>query len=47
MDLPGETIERHTEPSGGYGLVRRARRGDLLRPEGLPDLDLAVDAILA
>lgn len=47
VDLPGATVERHTEPSAdGYGLVRRVWRGDTLRPEALPDLALPVDAVL-
>ncbi len=46
VDLPGETVERHTEPStDGYDLVQRVRRGDTLRPEALPALAVPVDAV--
>lgn len=47
IDLKGEAVERHTEPSeGGYGLVRRARRGETLESDALPDLAIPVDAML-
>lgn len=47
LDLVGGTVERHTEPAyEGYRLVRRARRGETLRSEVLPDLVLPVDAML-
>ncbi len=47
VDLAGEAIERHTEPSeGGYGLIRRARRGAALESAGLSGLVLPVDAVL-
>ncbi len=47
VDLPGEAVERHTEPSGdGYGLVRRVRRGESLRSEALPALAVPVGAVL-
>nr|MBA4115440.1 Uma2 family endonuclease [Rubrobacter sp.] len=46
VDLPGETVERHTEPStDGYDLVQRVRRGNTLRPEALPALAVPVDAV--
>lgn len=48
VDLKSEVIQRHTEPSGdGYGLARRARRGETLHSEALPELALAVDAVIA
>lgn len=47
VDLVGEAVERHTEPTGdGYRLVRRARRGEMLESVALPALALAVDAVL-
>jgi Uma2 family endonuclease len=47
VDLASETIERHTEPTAeGYRLVRRTRRGETLRSEGLGALVLPVDAVL-
>lgn len=47
VDLKGEAIERHTEPSSdGYGLVRRTRRGETLRSEALPNLAVPVDTVL-
>lgn len=47
VDLPNETVEIHSEPSAsGYDLVRRFRRGDMLRPEALPALAVPVDAVL-
>jgi len=48
VDLAGETIERHTDPSGnGYRLVEQLRRGEKLEPEALPELALSVDAVLS
>ena len=46
VNLPGETVERHTEPStDGYDLIQRVRRGDMLHPEALPALAVPVDAV--
>ncbi len=46
-DLPGDAIERHTEPAeDGYGLVRRVRRGELLESVVLPELVIRVDDVL-
>ena len=37
VDLPDETIERHTEPSAdGYGSTKRARRAEALESVALP-----------
>ena len=48
VDLAGETIERHTDPSGnGYRRVEQLRRGEKLEPEALPELALSVDAVLS
>ncbi len=48
VDLAGETIERHNEPSeaGGYRRTERSRRGEMLGSEALPGLTLPVDAVL-
>jgi Uma2 family endonuclease len=47
VDLAGEAIERHNEPSGtGYRRMERARRGETLRSEALPALVLPVAAVL-
>jgi Uma2 family endonuclease len=47
VDLPGEAIERHHEPSGnGYRRMERVRRGASLASEVLPALTLWVDAVL-
>jgi Uma2 family endonuclease len=47
VDLTGEVIERHTEPAeDGYRLVRRVRRGETLRSETVPELEVPVDAVL-
>jgi Uma2 family endonuclease len=47
VDLPGEAIERHTEPTGdGYRLTARTRRGERLESVVLPALALPVDAML-
>jgi Uma2 family endonuclease len=47
VDLAGEVIERHTDPSGdGYRHTERARRGEALGSLTLPDLALRVDAVL-
>jgi Uma2 family endonuclease len=48
VDLAGEIIERHTDPSGnGYRRVEQLRRGEKLEPEALPELALSVDAVLS
>lgn len=47
VDLTGETIERHTEPSGDvYRHTERARRGETLTSVALPDIAISVDAVL-
>ncbi|HEV8044032.1 MAG TPA: Uma2 family endonuclease [Rubrobacter sp.] len=47
VNLPGGTIERHTDPSGdGYRSLKRARRGETLESVTLPGLALAVDDVL-
>ncbi len=41
VDLTGETIERHTDPSGnGYRRTERARRGEAIESVTLPELTL-------
>lgn len=47
IDLVTDTIERHTEPSkDGYRVVRRFKRGEVLRSTVLPSLELRVDDVL-
>lgn len=47
VDLLGERIERHTDPSErGYRLIARASRGESLESIVLPSLKLAVDDVL-
>lgn len=47
LDLAGETIERHTDPSeGNYRRTERARRGDRIECSTLSDLTLSVDDVL-
>ena len=47
VDLSGETIERHTDPSGhSYRRTERAQRGDRIACSTLPDLTLTVDDVL-
>jgi Uma2 family endonuclease len=47
VDLPGETAERHTDPSGdGYRRTEQARRGQALAPLAFPKLALRVDDLL-
>jgi Uma2 family endonuclease len=47
VDLSGEVIERHTDPSGhSYRHTERARRGDSIECSTLPDLTLTVDDVL-
>lgn len=47
VDLPGETIERYTDPSGdGYRRVEQARRGQTLESIALPGFTPSVDQVL-
>jgi len=47
VDLPGEVIERHTDPSGGgYQHVERARHQETLESVALPGLALRVNSVL-
>lgn len=47
VDLTGQIIERHTDPTeGGYRLVARARRGESLESVAIPSLILEVDVVL-
>jgi len=48
VDLGADRVEvyRRPVPDGRYADVRRAARGDRLIGEAVPDLDVAVDAIL-
>ena len=47
VDLAGETIGRHSDPSGdGYQRVAQTRRGQTLESTGLPGLIPSVDAVL-
>ncbi len=47
VDLPGEVVERHTEPSrDGYRQVTRFERGETLESTVLPSLVLAVSDVL-
>jgi Uma2 family endonuclease len=47
VDLPGETIERYTDPSGeGYRGADRLRRGQRLESISLPSLTPSVDEVL-
>ncbi len=47
VDLAGETLERHNEPSagGGYRRTERVRRGETISSEVLPEIVLQVNAI--
>jgi Uma2 family endonuclease len=48
VDLAGQIVERHTDPSGaGYGRVEQARGGEKIEPNALPGLALNVDAVLS
>ncbi|HEV2124992.1 MAG TPA: Uma2 family endonuclease [Chloroflexota bacterium] len=48
VDLTGDAIEAHTEPSpDGYRVVRRYQRGERLSPQVLPEVELAVEEILS
>ncbi len=47
VDLPGEVIERHTDPSmDGYRTLERAWRGDEIKCAALPDLAFRVETVL-
>ncbi len=47
VDLAGEVIERHTDPSGDtYRGYKQARRGEKIESAALPELTLGVDAVL-
>ena len=47
VDLPGEVIECHTDPSGDvYRSLERARRGEKIESVALPELAFRVDAML-
>lgn len=47
VDIGGETIERHTEPSGEiYRHTEKARRGEKLESVALPSMAISVDAVL-
>jgi Uma2 family endonuclease len=47
VDLPGEAIERHNDPSGnGYRRTERVGRGRSLASEVLPNLVLPADTVL-
>lgn len=47
LNLPEDTIERHTDPSpAGYRQIAIARRGETIASAVLPGLALDVDAIL-
>jgi len=47
LDLEGEALERHTEPSGGrYGVVVRVGRGKELESTTVEGLVLRVDELL-
>ena len=47
MDLPAETIERYTDPSGdGYRRTEPARRSKTIESVTLPELSFRVDAVL-
>jgi len=46
IDLRSRRVFVHTEPrDGAYQSIETARRGDLLRPELLPDFAVTVDAL--
>lgn len=47
VDLTGEIIERHTDPSAdGYRSLKQARRGETIESKALPELAFSVDAVL-
>ena len=48
VDLPGQAIERHTDPPGDhYRHTERVGKGEELAPLALPGLSLRVDEVLA
>ncbi|HZS94813.1 MAG TPA: Uma2 family endonuclease [Chloroflexota bacterium] len=48
VDVPGEAIERHTNPADGvYRLAIRAGRGESIASLALPHLTLTTDDVLA
>lgn len=47
VDLPGDAIERHTNPAnGGYRISVRVRRGETLASTTMPGLVINVDEVL-
>ncbi len=47
MDLPGEVIERHTDPSvDGFRTLERMRRGKEIKSAALPELAFRVETVL-
>ena len=47
VDLAGQVIERHTNPSGdGYRHVERARRGKTIESITMPELSFGVEAVI-
>jgi Uma2 family endonuclease len=47
LDLEADALEVHREPRpDGYALIRRYRRGERVRAEALPDVDVAVEDLL-
>ncbi|MGI8540679.1 MAG: Uma2 family endonuclease [Rubrobacteraceae bacterium] len=47
-NLANETIEHHTKPSGdGYHLVRHSGKGDTIKPEAFPGLELPVNTVFS
>lgn len=48
VDLTGEALERHTgPPESGYRRTEKARRGESIPSEAVPDLILRVEDVLA
>jgi Uma2 family endonuclease len=47
VDLAADRVDVFREPrSGGYGVVRPARRGEAVAPANIPGTELSVDDIL-
>jgi len=47
VDLPGEVIERHTDPSvEGYRSLERVRQGEEIKSAALPELAFRVETVL-
>ncbi len=47
VDLPGEVIERHTDPSvDGFRTLERMRRGKEIKSAALPELAFRVETVL-